>query len=130
MQVPISAIPNQSFSITLDGNLFEIVLRYTNGVMSASMTINGVDTIDNIRCVAGSPLIPSQYEEAGNLLFLTENYQIPIYSQFNISQKLVYFTESEIAAYRVQPVPPVTAAFFNPIADLPLRFSPKNYSEA
>lgn len=96
--------------------------------MSASMVINGIDTIDNIRCVAGAPLLPSQYEEAGNFLFLTANFQLPIYTQFNITQQILYFSAAELAAYRTAPTPPVTAQFFNPIAGLPLRFSPQGYA--
>ena len=128
INVPIQNVPNQNFSINLDGNLFKITLKYTNGVMSVSMTINGVDTIDNIRVVAGSPLIPSKYQEAGNFLLLTTNNQLPIYTLFNVSQSLVYFTAAELAAYRTPPTFPVTAAFFNPIANLPLRFFPQGYS--
>jgi len=127
-QVPISAVPNQSFTITLDNNLFDITIRYTNGVMAISLTINGVDTIDNIRVVAGSPVIPSQYQEAGNFLFLTQNFQLPIYTQFNITQSLIYASASELATYRVIPTSPITAADFNSIAGLPLRFQPVGYA--
>ena len=59
IEVPLQAIPNQSFSISLDNNTFGITLIYADSIMAVSMTINGVDTIDNIRCVAGSPLIQS-----------------------------------------------------------------------
>jgi len=125
--VPITAVPNQAFSIVLNNNAFDIELRTTNGVISASITINGFDTIDNIRCAAGAPLIPSQYEEAGNFMFLTMNGQLPVYTQFNITQTLVYFTSAELAAYRTPPAPPITASYFNPIAPLPLRFQPVGY---
>ena len=128
MQVPISAVPNQSFSITLDNNLFVIGIVYTNGVMSVSISINGVDTIDNIRAVAGSPIIPSQYLENGNFMFLTQNFQLPIYTQFNVTQSLIYLSAAELVAYRTPPASPITAADFNPIAGLPLRFQPVGYA--
>ena len=127
-QVPIQTLPNQSFSITLDGNLFQIALRETNGVVSASMIINGVDEIDNVRCVAGTPIIPSRYQEAGNFLFLTQNGELPNYAKFNVSQILLYFTTAEIAAYRAPPSFPVSASFFNPLGALPLRFAPQGYT--
>lgn len=127
-QVPISAVPNQSFTITLDNNLFDITIRYTNGVMAMSLTINGIDTIDNIRVVAGSPVIPSQYQEVGNFLFLTQNFQLPIYTQFNVTQSLIYASASELATYRAIPTSPITAADFNSIAGLPLRFQPVGYA--
>lgn len=128
--IPIQAIPNQNFSINLDNNLFDITLRTTNGITSASFTINGTDTIDNIRCVAGSVLIPYAYLEAGNFMFLTNNYQFPIYTQFNISQTLVYFTAAELATIRDPYSLPITAADFNPLGALPLRFAPQGYVKA
>lgn len=128
--VPIQAIPNQTFLVTLDGNLFNIAIKYTNGVMSVSMTINGVDVLDNIRAVAGSPLIPSQYQEAGNFLFLTQNFALPDYSQFNITQLLYYFSAAELAVFRVPPTLPIKATDFNPIASLPYRFAPQGYVSA
>lgn len=133
-QVPIQSLASQEFTITLDGNLFKIGLRETSGVVSVSMSINGVDTLDNVRVVAGTPVIPSRYQEAGNFLFLTQNQQLPDYTQFNISQIFLYFTAAEVAAYRVAPVaavpadPTVTAEFFNPLGSLPLRFAPQGYT--
>lgn len=146
-QVPLQSIPNQDFTITLDGNLFGIGLHTTNGVMSVSMTINGIDTLDNIRTVAGSPLIPSKYEEAGNFMFVTQNQALPDYDQFGTSQILLYFTAAELAAYRAPvnvyvvegsgdtptpsspTIPTVTASYFNPLAALPLRFAPQGYRQ-
>lgn len=128
--VPIQAIPNQSFSVTLDGNLFDIAIRETNGIMSVSMSINGVDTLDNMRAVAGSPVIPYRYQEAGNFMFLTANYDLPDYTQFNTTQSLVYFTAAELDIFRVPPTLPIKETDFNPIGELPLRFSPQGYVSA
>jgi len=125
--IPLQAVPNQNFTINVGGNLFDITLQSTNGVMSVSMTINGVDTLDGIRCVAYAPLIPSKYQEAGNFLFITSNNQIPDYTQFNITQSLIYFTPAELTAFRLPPTLPITDAFFNPNGALPLRFAPQGY---
>lgn len=129
-QVPIQVLPNQEFSISLNGNLFDITLKTTDGVTSVSMVINGIDTIDNLRCVAGSPLIPSRYEEAGNFMFLTLNEALPIYTEFNTSQILAYFTAAELAVYRAPPALQLTADYFNPLGALPLRFAPQGYALA
>lgn len=126
--VPIQTVPNQSFSITLSGNLFQMVLRVTEGVMSASVGINGEAVIDNMRVVAGSAIIPSEYEEAGNFMFVTQNQELPDYTQFNTTQVLLYYTAAELEAFRTAPTPPVTADFFNPLGALPLRFAPQNYT--
>lgn len=126
-QIPIQAIPNQTLSANLNSNIFDITIKTTNGITAVSVSINGVDTIDGIRAVAGQLIIPYQYLEAGNLMFLTSNFDLPIYTQFNISQILVYFTDAELAAYRIPDSFPITVSDFNPLGALPLRFSPQNY---
>lgn len=134
--VPLQQIPNQSFTITLDGVLFTLTLKKCNGAMMMSAAIGGVDTIDNLICAACAPIIPARYLESGNFMFLTANNQLPDYTQFGLTQSLFYFTAAELAAFRVPPVasspavPTVTAAFFNPIAGLPLRFAPQGYTQA
>lgn len=128
--VPLQSIPSQNFTITLDGNLFEITIKETAGVMAVSLVINGVDTIDNLIAASGAPIIPAQYLEAGNFMFLTANNQLPYYTQFNVTQSLFYFTAAELASFRTAPVPPVTATFFNPVGELPWRFAPRGYVKA
>jgi hypothetical protein len=137
--IPLQSIPNQSFNINLDGNLWDIVIRTTDGldpVTVMSLTINGALVIENLIAAAAAPIIPAQYQENGNFMFLTANNQMPIYSQFNVTQSLFYFSAAELAALRVPAVaaspevPTVTAASFNPIAQLPLRFAPQGYEAA
>ena len=58
-------------------------------------------------------------------MFLTSNIQLPVYSQFNVTQSMVYFSVAELLAFRVAPIAAsscvrtVTAAYFNPIAHTP-----------
>jgi hypothetical protein len=127
LQLPIQAIPNQEFQALLDGNSWDITIRSTNGVMSLTLMLNGATVIENIRCVAGSLVIPSQYEESGNFLFLTANNQLPDYTVFGTTQSFIYVSAAELATFRTPPAPPITASFFNPIARLPLRFAPQGY---
>ena len=127
LNVPIQSVPNQSFTVNLNNNIFGITIQTCKGINAVSITINGVDTIDGIRAVAGSLIIPSQYQEAGNLMFLTSNYDLPIYTEFNISQSLIYFTAAELASFRTPITGIVTASNFNPLGALPLRFSPVGY---
>ena len=140
-QIPIQQLPSQTFSITLDNNLYDISIKTCNGVTTVSMTQNGTDIIDNAIAPAAGPIIPAQYLEAGNFAFLTANQQLPNYEQFGLSQSLIYFTEAELSAFRVPPnsytaplspptpeTPTVGESYFNPIAALPLRFSPQGYT--
>lgn len=125
--VPVQAVPNQQFSVILDGNTWKVTIRETNGCVSVSLNLNTADVLDNARAAAGSLVIPSEYEEAGNFFFLTAANELPDYEKFNTTQSLVYVSAIELAAYRVPEPPPVTATDFNPIAALPLRFSPAGY---
>lgn len=125
--VPLQAIPNQSFTIILDNNTWDFTIKTTKDVMSISLNLNGDGVIENARAVAGSLIIPARYQESGNFLFVTQNYELPYYTKFNVTQSLVYVTADELASYREQPTPPITASYFNPIADLPQRFAPQGY---
>jgi hypothetical protein len=129
VKIPIQAIPNQSLVITLDGFLFEISIKTTNGATVFSTRIDGVDVIMNTRCVAGSAIIPARYMERGNFMFITQDYKLPVYSQFNTTQYLAYFTNAELAAMRVKNTGVLDYSFFNPIAEFSLRYKPEGYSE-
>jgi hypothetical protein len=128
--IPVSAVPNQRFSVVLDGNSWDVTVRATDGVTAVSLARNGVLVIENLRAVAGMKIIPSEYEEAGNFAFFTANFELPDYRSFGVSQRLVYFSAAELAAIRAPKKPPITAARFNPIAALPLRFAPVGYVAA
>jgi hypothetical protein len=130
IQVPIQSVPNQLFDITLDNNAFQISIKTTNGVMSMSVSINGEFIVENVRVVAGAPVIPYRYKEKGNFVFFTANYELPIYTAFNTTQYLAYYTASELEVIRLDISFPITENNFNPIADLPLRFSPVGYVSA
>lgn len=125
--IPISAIPNQSFTLTLDENQWQVALKTTNGVTSVSLVLNGEEVITNMRAVANKKIIPCEYQEAGNFIFITQNFQLPEYTQFGITQTLVYASASELEAIRTPTPSQITNDFFNPIAAFPLRYKPQGY---
>lgn len=125
--IPLKAIPNQSFNMQLDGGFFTIVLKETNGVMAATISLDNVVMIESYRCVAGEPLIPSLYQEAGNFIFTTQNFALPYYSEFGVSQSLIYAAASDLAVIRTAAAPIITVDYFNPIASPPKRFAPTGY---
>jgi hypothetical protein len=127
MSLPIQSVPNQSFSTILDSNNWNIVIKTVEDTTVVSLTLNGTDIIDGARAAAGALIIPSQYEESGNFFFTTANFELPFYTFFNISQSLIYVSAVELVAFRTLPESPIKASFFNPIAALPLRFSPVGY---
>lgn len=126
-RIPLQVIANQQFSIVLDNNQWDFTIKTTNGITSISLIRNGVSIVENARAVAGALILQSQYEEAGNFFFVTQSFQLPEYAQFGITQYLIYVTASELATFRAPITPPITAVSFNPIAALPLRFSPQGY---
>lgn len=128
MQIPLQSAPNQSFSLILDGNNWNFLLKTVEDVTVISLTLNSTDLIDSARAAAGSLIIPSRYEESGNFFFTTANFQLPFYTFFNTSQSLIYVSAAELTAFRTPTAPPIPEAAFNPIAALPLRFSPQGYS--
>lgn len=125
--VPIQPLPNQEFTIQLDGNSFDIILKSASGITAVSIAINTVPIIKNMRAVSAMRLIPSQYQESGNFAFSTLNYEMPYYAFFGVSQFLIYTSAAELQQLRRPPAEPITLAFFNPIAAPALRFSPKGY---
>ena len=99
--VPISAVPNQSFSITLDGNQYDLALYLTTNVMAIDVVRNNVPIIMGMRVLPYVPVIPYEYLENGNFIFNTENGDYPIYDQFNVTQQLFYLSQSELDSLRL-----------------------------
>ena len=100
MDIGIAAVPNQSLTVQLDDRVYDLTLREANGVMAASIARDGVDIIKNVRITAGTPLLPYQYQEAGNFLMTTEGDELIYYSNFDKTQFLLYLTPEELAVYR------------------------------
>ena len=96
--VTIQAIPNQSFTVYLDGNNWNFTIQATNGVMSVTVLLNNTLIISGARVVAGTPILPYLYLENGNFIFLTQNGDLPDYTQFNITQFLYYYSIAELEA--------------------------------
>lgn len=101
IDVELAAVANQSLTVQVDDLVYSITLReVTGGSMAASVSRNGVKIVSGARVVAGSPLLPSRYQETGNFLITTEGEACPYWDQFGITQFLVYLTDVELEAYR------------------------------
>ena len=84
----------------LDGNQWDFLLKTVEDTTVVSLALNGQDILDSARAAAGSFIIPSIYEESGNFFFVTQNFQLPFYTAFNVTQSLVYInlTAEELGA--------------------------------
>ena len=112
IEIPLQAIPNQTLSVQLDNNQYDIVISAItsttadNGTIAADVLMavdivrNNIPIVTGFRAVAGFPIIPYHYLENGNFSFLTMDDEYPDYRQFGITQSLIYASESELEAIR------------------------------
>lgn len=105
--VPTSAIPNQSLSINLDGNVYDVRIRACNDsgipgnvVMAFDIAINGTEIVTGTRAVPDFPLIPYGYLENGNFVLATVDGDYADWREFGITQNLVYVSQAELDAIR------------------------------
>jgi hypothetical protein len=96
--IPLDPIPNQSLSLTLDNNVYDIVVKQTSTCISMSLSINGEVILSNQRIINGTPIIDYAYLQNGNFLLLTSNEELPDYTQFGVTQFLIYASQAELEA--------------------------------
>jgi hypothetical protein len=103
IQIPLQNIANQSLSIQLDENQFDLNFHATQDNIDGSSGVTGVDIVMNnvvivsgMRAVFGTFLIPYIYLENGNFAFVTQNDDYPDWRQFGITQFLIYASQSEL----------------------------------
>ena len=97
-EIPLANIPNQSLSIQLDGNNFDLRVHDCGSITTFTITINNTITLSNMRAVAGTPLIPYKYLENGNFIVLTTNEEYPDWARFGIDQYFIYASQAELEA--------------------------------
>lgn len=100
IDLPLQAIPNQSFSEQIGDTRFGITIKETNGVMSITVVRDDVELVSMQRLTPGTPILPYLYLEDGNLLVLVEDEELPCWPAFGITQFLVYLSAEELAAAR------------------------------
>ena len=95
--ITLLAVPNQAFSVTIDGVLWELAIKVARGTMLADVKRDGVDLVLGQRIVAEYPILPYRYlSHAGNFTILTRNGDLPWWEEFGRSQALVYLEPSEV----------------------------------
>lgn len=99
-RITLEAIPNQSLSIRLGENLFDITIKDANGIAAVTIVRNGETIVSGRRTQPGVPLMPYRALEndAGNFVFLTDNGEYPNYQNFGGTAFLIYLTNEEIEA--------------------------------
>lgn len=129
--IPIQAIPSQTFDyVDSLNNSWNIGIRNVGMQMAFTFSLNGTVIIQNVCAVAGYRIIPYDYLETGNFVLITQNYQVPDYTQFGTTQSLLFLTEDEILSFRgsIRDLSRITVDSFDPNGGLPLRFAPQGYT--
>lgn len=95
--ITLLAVPNQTFSATINGVLWELTIKVAIGTMLADVKRDGADLVLGQRIVAEHPILPYRYlSHQGNFAILTRNGEIPWWEEFGRSQLLVYLDPSEV----------------------------------
>lgn len=104
--IQLEAVPNQSFSVTIDGNRWVMQIKDVNGATSVDISLNEQYILLGQRVVAGTPIIPYRYLQGfGNFILLTENEELVNWQLFGSGQVLVYATAAEIENIPKTPAP-------------------------
>lgn len=96
--VPLSAEPNQSFTVYLDSTRYAFRVFAAPGVMCVDLDIDGESVLRGSRLLAGEMVIPYPAQQVGNFVMLTDGDALPDWSAFGVSQTLVYLSPDELAA--------------------------------
>lgn len=96
--IDIDPIPNQAFSVTVDGSRWDFVIKEAVSSMIFDLSLNDEVILSGARIVAGTPIIPYEYlRRNGNFIILTENDELPYWSQFGVNQQLIYASTEELS---------------------------------
>lgn len=98
--IPLQALPNQELSVVLSGSVYDLTFTAVGTVMAYTLARDNVTLLSGARAVAGTPLLPYRYQEAGNFILITDDGAIPFYTAFGVTQTLLYYTAAELEAIR------------------------------
>ena len=100
IDIGIAAVANQTFFVQLDELPYSIELHAADDAVAATITRDDVVLITGARITPGMPLLPYRYQESGNFLLITNEGDLPDFTQFGVTQFLVYLTAAELATFR------------------------------
>jgi len=96
IEISLAQEPNQSISVVLDGNRWDIVIKVGNNMMYADFTMNDVVLVRSIRLLADQAALPHGYLAIpGNFVLYTINDENPWWEKFGSSQSLLYQSYSD-----------------------------------
>ncbi|EHK66001.1 phage baseplate plug family protein [Achromobacter arsenitoxydans] len=97
IEIDLIRAPNQTFSITINGVLWELSIKVAHGTMLADVKRDGVDLVLGQRIVAEFPILPYRHlSHQGNFAILTRDGELPWWEEFGRSQSLIYLEPAEV----------------------------------
>ena len=98
VNIELNNIPNQVFSITLNGMQYRIAVRTIQNFTLISVWQNGDILFYNQVCTPNAFVNPYNYvSENGKLYFRCLDNEYPNYKKFGDTQKLYFLTPDEVS---------------------------------
>lgn len=98
--IPLQATANQSISITVERNRWDITIKAAVDSMIVDLRLNDQVIVRGLRIIPNQPMIPYRYlSTVGNFILLTVDDALPDWRRFDTDQELIYATAEEIASY-------------------------------
>lgn len=89
-EIYLQPIPNQIFSLILDGNNYIVQIKTFKEHTFMSITINDVKLCDNIRCFSNDIIFPYEENTSIKLCWLCQDMEDPYYTKFGTLHRLLY----------------------------------------
>lgn len=101
IDIALAAVANQSLFVQLDDQAYSIVVHSAaDDTMTVDITRDDVLLTQGARITPGTPLLPYRYQESGNFVLITDSGDLPDFTQFGVTQFLIYLSADELAAER------------------------------
>lgn len=97
--IPLQPVPNQEFNIVLNGKDYHIALHTIQDLTYMSCWVDGKILFHSQLCTPNNWVNPYNYVSVnGKFYFRCLEEQYPIFTQFGITQSLVFYTAEEVEA--------------------------------
>lgn len=101
LNVPLQAIPNQSFSIQIDNNTYDLAVYDCGNIMAVDVSINNTVIVTGERAVPNNFILPYRYLENGNFYITSLDDEYPDWRRFGLDQFMVFVSQAELNAARL-----------------------------
>ena len=101
LNIPLQAIPNQSFSLQINNNTYDLSVYDCGNIMAVDIAINNTVIVTGSRAVPRNFLLPYRYLENGNFLITSLDDEYPDWRRFGLDQFMVFASQAELNAIRL-----------------------------